>query len=297
MSGRFPISGLRSVELEVPDLNLAKAFYTSIWGLTEAARSEGNIYLRCEGEDPYAVRLSQGVEPAILSYTLRATTDADLKSLLARAKSAGGTAEGNIAPLQDFGGGIGFSMLDTVGRRLRVVQGDVLSQPAITNHSRPDRLSHININTTDLERDIAFYVDGFGFTVTDRSKIMGFVRTNSDHHSIVLATAPVETLNHIAFNHRNWEDVMKASGRMIDEAHPMGWGPGRHGPGDNVFAYFLDPFGIVVEHTAEMLQVDESYRVGGPEDWKWPQGRIDHWGIAPPKTEVCKAAQLKILFK
>lgn len=297
MTDRFPISGLRSVELEVPDLDQATAFYTRIWGLTEAARSHSHVYLRCEGDDPYTVRLSLGNAPAMLSYTLRAADDTDLTALFARAEAAGGKAEGGIAPLSDFGGGTGFSILDTVGRRLRIVQGDDRVTADFTEHSRPDRLSHININTTDLERDIAFYVDGLGFTVSDRSKIMGFVRTNSDHHTIVLATAPVETLNHIAFNHRNWEDVMKASGRMVDEQHSMGWGPGRHGPGDNVFAYFVDPFGIVVEHTAEMLQIDETYRVGSPSDWTWPPGRIDHWGIAPPKTETCKAAQLAIPFK
>lgn len=297
MTDRFPISGLRSVELEVPDLELALAFYVDIWGLTEAARIDGYIYLRCEGEDPYTVRLSHGDEPAILSYTLRATCGTELSALLTRAVAAGGVAAGSIAPLSDFGGGTGFSIRDAVGRCLRIVQGDDCVTPKFTDQSRPDRLSHININTTDLERDIAFYVDGLGFTVSDRSKLMGFVRTNSDHHTIVLASAPVETLNHIAFNHRNWEDVMKASGRMMDENHSMGWGPGRHGPGDNVFAYFLDPFGIVVEHTAEMLQIDETYRVGGPEDWIWPPGRIDQWGIAPPKTEACKAAQLTIAFK
>ena len=63
-----------------------------------------------------------------------------------------------------------------------------------------------------------------------------------------------------------------------------------------MFTYFVDPFGIVVEHTAEVLEVDESYRVGGPQDWTWPPGRTDQWGIAPPKTAACKAAQLAVPF-
>jgi catechol 2,3-dioxygenase len=125
---------------------------------------------------------------------------------------------------------------------------------------------------------------------------MAFLRTNDDHHSIVLAKATCDTLNHVAFNHECWEDVMKASGRMRDARFPIGWGPGRHGPGNNVFMYFVDPFGIVIEHTAEVSQVDDSYRVGGPEDWVWPEGRVDQWGIAPPKTDDCKAAQLAIPF-
>ena len=89
---------------------------------------------------------------------------------------------------------------------------------------------------------------------------------------------------------------MRASGRMMDAGFAIGWGPGRHGPGNNVFTYFVDPFGFVIEHTADVLQVDDHYRVGGPEDWTWPKGRSDQWGIAPPKTSECKAAQLAIPF-
>ena len=92
------------------------------------------------------------------------------------------------------------------------------------------------------------------------------------------------------------ESVMRGSGRVVDGGCPIGWGVGRHGPGDNVFAYFVDPHGVVVEYTAEVLQVDDSYRFRGPDEWTWPPGRTDHWGIAPPKSEVCKKAQLAIGF-
>ncbi|MBT0956625.1 VOC family protein [Alphaproteobacteria bacterium KMM 3653] len=296
MQDDFPISGLRSVELQVPDPEQAASFYTGIWGLQEAARQDGAIFLRCDSDDAYVVKLTQGSEAAITSYTLRAAPGVSLEALQARAIAAGGAEDGAIGTLDDLGDGRGFAILDRAGRRLRIVQGDARPAP-LTTGAGPDRLAHLNINTTDLERDIAFYVDGLGFKVTDRSKIMGFVRTNADHHSIVLAMAPVETLNHIAFNHPTWEDVMKASGRMVDAQYPIGWGPGRHGPGDNVFMYFVDPAGFVVEHTAEVLQVDDSYPVGGPEDWTWPKGRTDQWGIAPPKTEACKQAQLAIPFK
>lgn len=135
-----------------------------------------------------------------------------------------------------------------------------------------------------------------GLELTDRSAAMAFLRCNSDHHAVVLAEARVNTLNHVSFLHGDTEQMMRASGKMRDAGFPIGWGPGRHGPGDNVFLYFVDPFGIVVEHTAEVLQVDDAYRTGRPEDWVWPAGRTDQWGICPPKTEECKAAQLAIPF-
>jgi len=132
--------------------------------------------------------------------------------------------------------------------------------------------------------------------LTDRSGMMGFLRTNDDHHSIVLADAEVNTLNHVSFNHAHYDEMMRAGGKMCDAGFEIGWGPGRHGPGDNVFFYFVDPFGFVIEHTAEVLQVDDSYPFRGPSDWVWPEGRTDQWGICPPKTSACKAAQLAIEF-
>jgi len=296
MSTQFPISGLRSVELVVPDVDLGASFYTSIWGLSEATRRDDAVWMRAAGTDCHVLRLAHGASPAVVSITFRAARETDLGALRERMVAAGATVEADVSASEDNGGGVALCVRDGVGRTVRVVQGDA-TVPALTDGgSRPGRLAHVNINTTDIDRDIRFFEKGLGFRLTDRSAMMAFLRTNDDHHSIVLARATRDTLNHIAFNHEGWEDVMHASGRMCDARFPIGWGPGRHGPGNNVFMYFVDPFGIVVEHTAEVLRVDDSYRAGGPEDWVWPEGRADQWGIAPPKTDQCKAAQLAIPF-
>jgi catechol 2,3-dioxygenase len=297
MSDEFPLEGLRSVEVVTPDLAAAVAFYTDTWGLEEASRDSDTVWLRASGSDPYVLRLTQGKATGVLSMTFRAATGTDLAGLRDRMVAAGGTAEGEISVLQDHGGGAGFALRDPSGRLYRFVQGDAQVAPILDKERHmSDRLAHVNINTCDLEADIRFLEQGLGFVLTDRSKMMGFLRTNSDHHSIVLAIAEVDTLNHIAFNHPDWEAVMKASGRMCDAGFSIGWGPGRHGPGDNVFLYFVDPFGMVIEHTAEVLQVDGTYSVGAPKDWTWARGRSDQWGIAPSKTEACKTAQLAIPF-
>jgi hypothetical protein len=125
---------------------------------------------------------------------------------------------------------------------------------------------------------------------------MAFLRCNRDHHAVVLADSGVNGLNHIAFMMPDLESVMRGAGRMIDHGFPIGWGVGRHGPGNNVFAYFVDPFGFVIEYTAEVLQIDDKYEPHGPDYWVWPMGRTDHWGIAPPKPDHMKHAQLAIRF-
>ncbi|GGL81069.1 VOC family protein [Wenxinia marina] len=296
----FPLSGLRSVEIEVPDLDAATRFYTDVWGLMPSASpggAKGTVHLRGHGTDPYLLSLTGGPAIAVRSVTWRAAERTDLEALRARMTAAGGTDATPVAPVPDAGGGTGFTIRDPGQRKQRIVQGDTPAAPAPNDAHRPARLAHVNINSADLDRDIAFYHDAFGFRLTDRSGMMGFLRTNVDHHALVLAKATVETMNHVAFLHESAEDMMKAGGKMCDAGYSIGWGPGRHGPGDNVFLYFVDPFGLVIEHTAEVLPVDDSYPVGGPEDWTWPAGRTDQWGIAPPKSKECKRAQLSVRFK
>ena len=182
------------------------------------------------------------------------------------------------------------------GGVLRFVHDDVSHAPVPSRGDRPERLAHVNLNSTAVDRSAAFYERALGFRLTDRSKAMAFVRCNSDHHAVVIADAKVSGLNHVAFLMPNLEAVMRGSGRMIDAGYPIAWGVGRHGPGDNVFSYFIDPVGTVIEYTAEVLQVDDSYIARGPDHWVWPPGRTDQWGIAPPKADHVKVAQLSVRY-
>ncbi|ODT82701.1 MAG: glyoxalase [Pelagibacterium sp. SCN 64-44] len=291
---RFPLCDLVNVRLMVPDLEQAATFYTTIWGLVEAARAEGVVYLRGSGGDPYILALHGGDRSAVISVGFRADPATDLALLRERVREAGGRVE-PIAPVADYGGGVAFTFRDRGNRLFSIVQGDACLSP-IDAPLTPRRLAHVNINTADVEAEIGFYQQGLGFVLTDRTNIMSFLRTNDDHHVVVLATDVVDTLNHIAFLQDDLESVMKASGRMVDAGYPVAWGPGRHGPGDNVFNYFIDPFGFVIEHTAEILKVDDSYKVGGPADWVWPPGRTDQWGVGHVKDDACKKAQRAISF-
>jgi hypothetical protein len=141
-----------------------------------------------------------------------------------------------------------------------------------------------------------FLESALGFRLADRTRIMAFMNCNDDHHSIAFGDTDNDALNHIAFLMPDLDSVMRGGGRMKDAGFPIEWGPGRHGPGDNAFNYFIGPFGEVIEYTAEVEQIDDSYRVGGPADWTWPPGRVDQWGISAPPSARLKQAQRAVLF-
>ena len=53
----FPVTALRSVDLETPDIARSEQFYTSVWGLDLVTRHEGVTYLRASGADHHVVAL------------------------------------------------------------------------------------------------------------------------------------------------------------------------------------------------------------------------------------------------
>lgn len=291
----FPVTALRSVELQTPDLARSEAFYIDVWGLELVTRTGGVTYLRATGADHHVVALQQGDGPALRAIDFRLYSASEFERVAAACQQHGATLVSAPAPNLGPDGGTIMSVRAPGGGVLRFVHGDAQHPPLPSDH-RPERLAHVNINSTETDDLAAFYERALGFRLTDRSKMMAFVRCNADHHAIVIADAAVNGLNHVAFLMPDLEAVMRGSGRMIDNGFPIAWGVGRHGPGDNVFAYFIDPVGVVIEYTAEVLQVDDDYVVRGPSEWRWPPGRTDHWGIAPPKADHVKAAQLAVTY-
>jgi catechol 2,3-dioxygenase len=297
------ITGLRSVELGVHDVAAHEKFYTQAWQLKVAARAgtPGSaseiVYLRATGANHHVLSLTPRPKTEVLAVTLRAGSVANLATLAAQVAASGGSLESGPAPAADPAGGTAIAFRDPQGRRFCVVAGDKMHADTQSAPDQAERLAHVVLNSTDVDTVSNFLVATLGFTVSDRTRHMNFLRCgNGDHHNIAFAHGAANTLNHIAFNMPSLEAVMLGAGRVRDCGYPIEWGVGRHGPGHNVFAYFVAPGDVAVEFTGEVEQVDDSYKPGGPEDWKWPPGRVDHWGVSPPPSPRLKEAQTRISF-
>jgi catechol 2,3-dioxygenase-like lactoylglutathione lyase family enzyme len=291
------IEGLRSVALNVPDLAKAESFYTQVWHLDVAQRGDGVLYLRGSGSDAYLLALhAGGPVPQIRHVTLRARSEDGLRAVAAHVASAGGTLVKDIGPVQgDPSGGVGLVLRDPDGRVFQVVHGDQRVDGG-TARDKPERITHVVLNSHAVDDTQRFLEQALGFTLADRTVAIAFMNCNRDHHTLAVGVADNDALNHIAFVMPDGESVMRGGGRMRDAGFPIQWGPGRHGPGNNLFNYFIDPFGVVIEYTAEVQQVDETYAPRGPADWKWPPGRVDQWGISAPPTPDLKEAQRRVFF-
>jgi len=279
----------------VPDVAAHARFYTEVWRLSMVAERNGSAYLRGTGAYCHILALHPRREAALLCINLAAADRAAVDRLHARITAAGAGLVGKPAPIDEPGGGYGFSFTDPEGRSVRLIAGDARHADASLLPDRPERITHVVLNSARPEDAAAFWVEALGFEVSDRS-MLTFIRCNDDHHNIAFHPAKSATLHHVAFEMDGIDSVMRGAGRMRDAGRPIEWGPGRHGPGNNVFAYFVGPDDFVIEYTAEVAKVDGNYRRREPKDWVYPPGHSDLWGATLPPSARMRAAQEKIRF-
>jgi catechol 2,3-dioxygenase-like lactoylglutathione lyase family enzyme len=278
---------LRSIELALPKAAGAAAFLTDIWGMAPAGVVGQTHYLRGSGSFPYLVALEESADDYVRSTTFTCAPER-LEQLKASVAAAGLPA----APVtsNDPGGGHGIVVELAEGELFRFLT-DAQEVAPIEGADLPVKLTHVVFNSADAEATGHLVEDALGFRVSDRTRGMVFVRCNDSHHSTAFARAGFASLNHIAFEMADMDAVMRGIGRLRDQHMVPAWGPGRHGPGANVFAYFIAPFGPVIEFSTAVGKVPDDYQAGAPEDWTWPEGRIDQWGMSDKDLKGLREAE------
>ncbi|MGY9072715.1 MAG: VOC family protein [Acidimicrobiales bacterium] len=274
---------IRHVALQTTDLAAAADYYAGPWGLEQVDSGDGVAAFRGTGAEHHCLQLVGG-ESNVMDHLAFALADRSAVD-----EAAGGLAARGIAllrepgPLDGPGAGYGFRIADPEARVLEF-STDVEAVPPQQPSATPTNLSHVVLNTTNIDAAAAWWTDVLGFRVSDWSEHqMVFLRCNSDHHSIAFNQADYTSINHAAYEVPSLDAFMQSLGRLHRGGHEPGWGPGRHGPGNNAFSYFVDPSGHVPEVTAEVQQINESTWV--PRVWRRVPELSDLWGTAGPPSE------------
>jgi catechol-2,3-dioxygenase len=151
---------------------------------------------------------------------------------------------------------------------------------------RPRRIEHINAFSPDTAAFGEFCAKTLGMALSDRTADDGFrwYRSRDNyHHTIAMGPGP-SALHHYAFDLRSLEDLARIADNLALKNRSLVWGPGRHGAGNNIFTYYADPHGCLVENSIEMARIDDgaSYE---PRSWDISEGLngrwINEWGTPP----------------
>jgi catechol 2,3-dioxygenase-like lactoylglutathione lyase family enzyme len=287
------ITHVRHVALAVPDFEKQRTFFTDMWKLTEAETDSGVSFLAAEGSpENYVVRLRRAEEKRIDLVSFGAASSADVDALADRLIRSGVVMISEPGAVDTPGGGYGTRFFDVDGRTIEV-SADVAvraHRKVEEKESVPVRLSHVVLNTPDLERTRAWYERHLSFALSDTlmhprmGEVMHFMRCNPAHHSIALAKGPHTSLHHVSFEMRGIDEYMRGTGRLLRAGVRKIWGPGRHLAGNNTFSYFMDPHGNTLEYTTELEMLDEDAWHPHMYDFSDP-GVTDQWGTANPMDE------------
>lgn len=292
------LSHLRHVDIAAPDFRKQREFFSSTWGLTVVEDDGDVVYFATEGSpEQYSVRLRRADEKRLDLISFGAPSPSAVDELAQRLGSSGVQLITEPDALSTLGGGYGFRFFDIDGRAVEI-SSDVVARAhrkVEEGESVPVKLSHVVLNSPDIDRTRMFYERHLSFALSDTlahphaGALMYFLRLNPLHHSVALSRGPHTSLNHISFEMRGLDEYLRGTGRVLRTGAKKLWGPGRHRIGDNTFSYFLDPHGNVLEYTTELKVIDEDKWHPTVYDATDPMTQ-DQWGTAEPFDELIHAA-------
>jgi len=269
---------LHHLGLQSADPGALAAFYRDAMGMTCGA-GQGGMTI-CAARDRRIV-ISAGA-PRTLAFAAYAFEDPEgLARLRHRLEAADVPLLSSPSPL--FADGA-FAVADPDGTRI-VFGLDAAPTEAPTE--RPARLQHFVMASTDCGRVARFYEKVLGFTVSDRvyradgSLTACFLRSTDEHHSFAVFQAPHRGFDHHCYETSGWMDIRDWGDHFARQRIPVVWGPGRHGPGNNLFIFVDDPDGNKVELSAELEIVPKGREAGA---WPHEERTLNLWGRAPLRS-------------
>jgi catechol 2,3-dioxygenase-like lactoylglutathione lyase family enzyme len=226
-------------------------------------------------------------------------------------------------------GGVAVDLVDPGGMTVRVVHGihQLEAKPAQAPHqynfgheltrinitqrpphepTRVQRLGHLVLQTTKYLEALNWYLDHLGMVVSDflyypgrrdRGPVMSFIRcdrgqTPADHHTLGLALGPANRYIHSAYQVSDIDAMATGSRYLAELGYHRSWGIGRHILGSQIFDYWRDPDGFLVEHFSDGDMFDGSLEPGwapfttsGLYQWGPPITK-DFLGIAPGRESL-----------
>src|SRR5262245_52705945 len=143
-------------------------------------------------------------------------------------------------------------------------------------------LQHVTVASEDVPAMEAFYADKIGFAVSDRVRndngvlTTCFLRSNHEHHTVGCFLRATKGLDHHSYEAGEWIGIRDWSDRFGAQHIPLMWGPGRHGPGNNLFCFIADPDGNWIEISAELEVVHDRPL----KEWRHEPHTLNMWGQA-----------------
>jgi catechol 2,3-dioxygenase-like lactoylglutathione lyase family enzyme len=274
---------------ETPDIERQIEYFTQVAGLASVGRENGRAFLATKVGD-LVVQLDKGsaARCARIGFQVDPATEfADIRKGL--------EAEG-VKPKEsnDAAPGIGkmLSFEDPKGTLIEVfAEQTPIGKNQPVAGIGPLKLGHLAFCVDDPKKYVDYYSRVLGFRMSDWIQDwFAFMRCGPDHHTVNFVRGKRTQMHHIAFELKDWSQIQNACDFLGGKNINIIWGPGRHGPGHNIYTYHRNPDDQIIELFTELdKMLDEDLGYFDPRPWHrdrpqkpkvWEMTR-DIWGTPP----------------
>lgn len=263
---------LHHINLSSPDPERLARFYRDTMSMPEMHKRDGMWFAQGPGRRVY---FSEGSARG-LGHAGFAVRDVGALAAVRRRASAEGLAPRAFETSMFQEGA--FSVTDPDGNL--IVFGLSVHETGGQQGALKGPLQHLTLATQNLEAIERFYVGQLGFAISDQVADgegrlrTSFMRSNHEHHSLACFLQDRAGVDHHSYETGEWIGIRDWSDHFADLLIPLMWGPGRHGPGNNLFIFIADPDGGWIEVSAELEVVhDRPLKV-----WRHEERTVNLWG-------------------
>jgi catechol 2,3-dioxygenase-like lactoylglutathione lyase family enzyme len=283
---------LSHVALRAPAPEQTARFYHEVVGLTTHEHTDGDRIRLGWGRGHHALEL--GVGGRGLDHFALEVPDASRLERLQRRLQDAGVDVRDEQPCGDHPPVVAFC--DPDGNRVELHgRVDRTGERVAGTGCRPTRIHHVTLSSPRLAELEAFYCSVLGFRVSDRmGDAFTWLRCNREHHTVAIVAGDEPGLDHYAYEVPDWAAFQRWCDELGRQNVPVRWGPGRHGPGNNLFIMFDDVDGVHVELSSDMERFWDDLAEYVPRQWSVTTRTVNLWGPAPdwrrPASETPLAA-------
>lgn len=273
------------VALNVTDPEAAAEDTCNIAGARISGRDAGRIMLTSNQRQAEVI-LYPAATNSLRRVGLEAVSPEAVDQVAERARKAGLRILTTRPSLDCIAKAVTF--LTSEGHAIEVHTPMPLDQPPRYHGPgvHPRFLDHVNFAAKDPVTFAEELHAATGMLLTERTsgyEIMWMRAADGRHHTLA-AVKGNSGVHHISWEFDSFDGLKRIADGLGVEGRRLVWGPGRHGAGDNLFLYYVDRAGFLIECIAEMeviQDLDMAPRVVDPGENLSNWRVVNQWGALP----------------
>jgi catechol 2,3-dioxygenase len=265
---------LHHLHLGSPDPERLATFYAKTMDMALERQDDGTVLTRGPAR---RLIFSKGPAKKLIQAGF-AVRDSDALTGLRAHAEAGGLSPAEFSGLLFRDGA--FSVTDPDGNLIAF--GLAAEEEPVKGRHIRGPLQHLTLATQDIQTIEHFYAGKLGFGVSDRvlhadGRIMTcFMRGNHEHHNLACFYQDRAGMDHHSYEAGEWDTIRDWCDHLAEHDIQLMWGPGRHGPGNNLFIFAKDPDDNWIEISAELEVVHDR----PTKHWPHAARTLNLWGEA-----------------